>query len=87
MSRVTLSSDNVFGDGWDAELANVTSNPASGMTIALTIGVGEKSISTPPPGVRRAAVRHRTGARPARLQRADHPRSRSGRVRALTKLS
>ena len=50
MSRVTLSSDNVFGDGWDAELANVTGDPASGMTIALTIGVGEKSISTPPPG-------------------------------------
>ena len=43
MSQVTLSSDNVFGDGWDAELATVTGDPASGMTIALTIGVGEKS--------------------------------------------
>jgi protocatechuate 3,4-dioxygenase beta subunit len=50
MSRVTLSSDNVFGDGWDAELATVTGDPASGMMIALTIGVGEKSTSTPPPG-------------------------------------
>ena len=50
MSRVTLSSDNVFGDGWDAELATVTGDPAGGMTIALTIGVGEKSTSTPPPG-------------------------------------
>ena len=43
MSQVTLSSDNVFGDGWDAELATVTGDPASGMTVALTIGVGEKS--------------------------------------------
>ncbi|WP_424744255.1 hypothetical protein [Mycobacterium sp.] len=51
MSRVTLSSDNVFGDGGDAELASVTGDPASGMTIALVIGVGEKSSSTPPPEV------------------------------------
>ena len=29
MSNVTLSSDNVFGDGWDAELANVTGDPSS----------------------------------------------------------
>ncbi len=50
MSQVTLSSDNVFGDGWDAELATVTGDPASGMTIALTIGVGEKSATTPPLG-------------------------------------
>jgi protocatechuate 3,4-dioxygenase beta subunit len=50
MSQVTLSSDNVFGDGWDAELASVTGDPAGGMTIALTIGVGEKSASTPPNG-------------------------------------
>jgi protocatechuate 3,4-dioxygenase beta subunit len=50
MSQVTLSSDNVFGDGWDAELASVTGDPASGMTIALTIGVGEKSASAPPNG-------------------------------------
>ena len=53
MSRVTLSSDNVFGDGWDAELANVTGDPATGMTVSLTIGVGEKSSAPPigrPPG-------------------------------------
>jgi protocatechuate 3,4-dioxygenase beta subunit len=50
MSNVTLSSDNVFGDGWDAELAGVTGDPASGMAIALTIGVGEKSTSMRPPG-------------------------------------
>jgi protocatechuate 3,4-dioxygenase beta subunit len=48
MSAVTLSSDNVFGDGWDAELASVTGDPVSGMTIALTIGVGEQSDSPPP---------------------------------------
>ena len=50
MSQLTLSTDNVFGDGWDAELASVTGDPASGMTIALTIGVGGKSTSTPPGG-------------------------------------
>jgi protocatechuate 3,4-dioxygenase beta subunit len=50
MSRVALNSDNVFGDGWDAELASVTGDPASGMKVALTIGVGEKSASTPPNG-------------------------------------
>jgi len=35
LSQVTLNSDNVFGDGWDAELAKVTGDPASGMTVAL----------------------------------------------------
>ena len=50
MSRVTLDSDNVFGDGWDAELASVTGDAASGMTVALTIGVGEKSANTPSDG-------------------------------------
>jgi protocatechuate 3,4-dioxygenase beta subunit len=50
MSQVTLSSDGVFGDGWDAELAGVTGDPASGMAIALTIGVGAKSTSAPPNG-------------------------------------
>ncbi|MCQ4122761.1 dioxygenase [Rhodococcus tibetensis] len=46
MSQVSLESDNVFGDGWDAELATVTGEPASGMTIAITIGVAEKSANT-----------------------------------------
>lgn len=50
MSSLSLSSDNVFGDGWDAELASVTGDPANGMTIALAIGVGEKSTSAPPFG-------------------------------------
>jgi protocatechuate 3,4-dioxygenase beta subunit len=50
ISQVTLSSDNVFGDGWDAELANVSGDPATGMTISLTIGVGEESTSPPPNG-------------------------------------
>ncbi|WP_433594638.1 intradiol ring-cleavage dioxygenase [Nocardia sp. CA-145437] len=39
MSGVSLSSDNVFGDGWDAELATVTGTPSSG----LTVGVAAKS--------------------------------------------
>ena len=50
MSQLTLGSDNVFGDGWDAELATVTGDPGTAMTVALTIGVGEKSSSPPPPG-------------------------------------
>ncbi|MEO3761021.1 dioxygenase [Mycobacterium sp. B14F4] len=51
LSRVSLASDNVFGDGWDAELATVTGDPSAGMTVALTIGVGEKSASPAgPPG-------------------------------------
>ena len=45
MSRLTPSSDNVFGDGWDAELATVTGDPSRGMTVAMTIGVGQ---SNPP---------------------------------------
>ena len=49
-SEVSLDSDNVFGDGWDAELASVTGDPASAMTIALTIGVAEKSANIPAPG-------------------------------------
>ena len=50
MSQLTLGSDNVFGDGWDAELATVTGDPGIAMTVSLTIGVGEKSSSAPPPG-------------------------------------
>ncbi|MEU4315608.1 dioxygenase [Nocardia sp. NPDC024068] len=43
LSEVTLASDNVFGDGWDAEMATVTGSAQSGMDISLTIGVAEKS--------------------------------------------
>jgi protocatechuate 3,4-dioxygenase beta subunit len=50
LSNVTLKSDNVFGDGWDAELAAVTGDPSTAMTVALTIGVGEKSAAAAPPG-------------------------------------
>ncbi|KAF0966279.1 dioxygenase [Rhodococcus sp. T7] len=46
LSKVSLDSDNVFGDGWDAELATVTGEPATGMTISITIGVAEKSANT-----------------------------------------
>ncbi|MGY0500933.1 dioxygenase family protein [Nocardia sp. FBN12] len=46
MSGVTLSSDNVFGDGWDAELATVTGTPTTGMSVALTVGVAAKSQNT-----------------------------------------
>jgi protocatechuate 3,4-dioxygenase beta subunit len=50
LSRVTLNSDNVFGDGWDAELATVTGDPNTAITVALTIGVAAKSANTPPAG-------------------------------------
>jgi protocatechuate 3,4-dioxygenase beta subunit len=56
LSDVSLQSDNVFADGWDAELATVTGEPADVMTIAITIGVAEKSAnaesapSAPPAG-------------------------------------
>lgn len=43
LSDVTLATDNVFGDGWDAEMATVTGSAQSGMDISLTIGVAEKS--------------------------------------------
>ncbi|ORM32514.1 intradiol ring-cleavage dioxygenase [Williamsia sp. 1135] len=43
MTRTTLSSDNVFGDGWDAELATATGSVSSGYDIAITIGVAAKS--------------------------------------------
>ncbi|BDT96521.1 3,4-dioxygenase subunit beta [Nocardia sputorum] len=59
LAQVTLASDNVFGDGWDAELATVTGAPSSGLRVALTVGVAEKSQNTqsgngsgPPPGAR-----------------------------------
>ncbi|MEV0245711.1 dioxygenase [Nocardia sp. NPDC050712] len=53
LSSVALASDNVFGDGWDAELATVTGTPATTLNVALTIGVADKSQNTaaaPPPG-------------------------------------
>ncbi|MEV5647270.1 dioxygenase [Nocardia sp. NPDC052254] len=50
LSRVALSSDNVFGDGWDAELATVTGTPADGLVVALTIGVAAASDGTAAPG-------------------------------------
>lgn len=53
LSRTSLSGDNVFGDGWDAELATATGNVTEGYDIAITIGVAEKSENTqaaPPAG-------------------------------------
>lgn len=46
MSGVTLASDNVFGDGWDAELAKISGTPATGLTVSLTVGVAAKSQNT-----------------------------------------
>ncbi|WP_194823997.1 dioxygenase [Nocardia sp. XZ_19_231] len=46
LSGVTLSSDGVFGDGWDAELATVTGTPTTTMSVSLTVGVAAKSQNT-----------------------------------------
>jgi hypothetical protein len=48
LAQISLDSDNVFGDGWDAELATVTGDPA-GMAISLTIGVAETSANDQAP--------------------------------------
>lgn len=39
LSRVTLDSDNVFGDGHDWQVATVTGDPASGYNVSLAVGV------------------------------------------------
>ncbi|HEY8597258.1 MAG TPA: hypothetical protein VIL85_02440 [Thermomicrobiales bacterium] len=39
LSRVTLDSDNVFGDGHDWQVATVTGDATSGYVVRLTIGV------------------------------------------------
>lgn len=49
MSGVSLSSDTVFGDGWDAELATVTDTPTTGMAVSLSIGVAAKAQNTQSP--------------------------------------
>jgi hypothetical protein len=46
LSGVTLASDGVFGDGWDAELAIVAGTPTAAMSVSLTIGVAVKSQNT-----------------------------------------
>jgi protocatechuate 3,4-dioxygenase beta subunit len=48
-AAVSLESDNVFGDGWDAEAATVSGDLA-GMTITLSVGVSAKSDKVPEPG-------------------------------------
>jgi protocatechuate 3,4-dioxygenase beta subunit len=53
-SRVSLDTDNVFGAGWDAELARVTGEPSIGMAIALTIGVAAQKANTQVPGAPQA---------------------------------
>ncbi|MEU4647973.1 dioxygenase [Nocardia fluminea] len=50
LSGVTLASDGVFGDGWDAELATVTGTPTTAMSVSLTIGVAAESQNTLSPG-------------------------------------
>ncbi|MGX7730780.1 intradiol ring-cleavage dioxygenase [Rhodococcus sp. 2H158] len=54
LAQISLDSDNVFGDGWDAELATVTGSIDSGYAVDITVGVAEKSANiqsdAPPQG-------------------------------------
>lgn len=49
LAAVSLDTDNVFGDGWDAEAATVTGDLAA-MTVTLTVGVAARSENLPEPG-------------------------------------
>ena len=52
LAAISLDKDNVFGDGWDAEMATAEGNVADGYQISITIGVAEKSANAQaaPPG-------------------------------------
>lgn len=54
LAALSLDSDMVFGDGWTAQLASVTGTPDTGLDIAITIGVADKTqnvdTNPPPPG-------------------------------------
>ncbi|MBZ4417404.1 intradiol ring-cleavage dioxygenase [Myxococcus sp. RHSTA-1-4] len=39
LSRISLSTDNVFRDGWTSQLANVTGNTTSGYVATLTVAI------------------------------------------------
>jgi protocatechuate 3,4-dioxygenase beta subunit len=39
LSRVSLDSDNVFGDGWEQELGTLTGSVGAGYTATLAVGV------------------------------------------------
>ncbi|EME66856.1 catechol 1,2-dioxygenase [Rhodococcus ruber BKS 20-38] len=66
LAHISLDSDNVFGDGWDAELAAVTGSIDAGYAVDITIGVAEKSANVrsdmPPQGGMEAGP---GGGRPA----------------------
>jgi protocatechuate 3,4-dioxygenase beta subunit len=52
LAAVSLDSDNVFSDGWDAELATAEGSVPAGYQVSITVGVAEKSANTQaaPPG-------------------------------------
>lgn len=55
LAALSLDSDMVFGDGWNAQLASAGGTPQTGIDIAITIGVADKSknVDTNPPPPRR----------------------------------
>jgi protocatechuate 3,4-dioxygenase beta subunit len=52
LAAVSLDRDNVFSDGWDAELATAEGSADAGYKISITVGVAEKSenAQAAPPG-------------------------------------
>lgn len=42
LAELSLETDGIFGDGWDAELATVTGSPQQGLDVALTIGIASR---------------------------------------------
>ena len=39
LSRVSLDSDNVFGDGYDLQIPKITGDPTAGYTLSFTCAV------------------------------------------------
>ena len=95
LARVSLDSDNVFGDdGAASQSATVTGDVASGYTVSLAVGVdtttaptaGSRSATAPRPACRAgpAARRRTVRARAAPRRRADAPGPRCRTPSALS---
>ena len=58
LAALSLDSDMVFGDGWTAQLASAGGTPETGIDLAITVGVADRSENVdnnpPPPGLRPA---------------------------------
>ena len=55
LSQVSLGSDNVFGDGYDLQIPEITGDPTAGYTLNFTCAVWSPSVSGfPRSGIRRS---------------------------------